>query len=83
MLRIYIADDCPGSRVALRVIESLRFQMPDLPIEVVNLSRSDVQTPSSVFGTPVYMWNDRVLFLGNPDKEALLECVRGLYDRPP
>jgi hypothetical protein len=81
MLRIYVADDCPGSRATPHIIEILRHQMPDLPIEIVNLSKSNVQFPPFVFGTPVYTWNDRVLFLGNPGKQELLACVRGLYEQ--
>lgn len=83
MLRIYVADDCPGSRATLHIIENLRHQIPDLLIEIVNLSKSKVQSPPFVFGTPFYTWNDRVLFLGNPDEQELLACVRGLYEQTP
>ncbi|GIW02048.1 hypothetical protein [Roseiflexus sp.] len=81
MLRIYVANDCPGSPTALRCAAYLHVQAPEILIEVVNLSNPGVQAPSFVFGTPMYVWNDHILFLGNPSEQELVARVRSLYER--
>lgn len=79
MLRIYVADDCPGSPLARRRAISVQQQAPDIPCEVVNISIPGAILPSTVFGTPTYTWNDHILFLGNPSEHELLERVRRFY----
>jgi hypothetical protein len=78
MLRVYVAHDCPMSALSLQLIERLRQQYPDLPLEVIDVGNPDVTLPVGIFGTPTYTWDDDVLFLGNPSETALLERVRGM-----
>jgi hypothetical protein len=78
MLRVYIASECPASQISLRLIDRLQARYPDLPLEVVNVSEPGAVVPDEVFGTPIYTWDNRVLFLGNPSEEALIEHVRSL-----
>jgi hypothetical protein len=78
MLRVYIASGCPASQISLRLIDRLQTRYPDLPLEVVNVSEPGAVVPDEVFGTPIYTWDDQVLFLGNPSEEALIEYVRSL-----
>lgn len=79
MLRIYVADGCPGSPIARRLAEWLQAQAPAVPLEVVNIDDTSASVPRHVFGTPTYTWNDRTLYLGNPSRDELLERVRSLY----
>jgi hypothetical protein len=78
MLRVYIASGCPASQISLRLIDRLQARYPNLPLEVVNVSEPGAVVPDEIFGTPIYTWDDRVLFLGNPSEEALVEHVRNL-----
>jgi len=80
MLRVYVAGDCPSSSISLHLVERLRESCPDLPLVVINVEEPDADVPAQIFGTPIYTWNDHVLFLGNPSEETLLEQVRKLYD---
>jgi hypothetical protein len=80
MLRVYVAADCPSSSISLHLIERLREHCPDLPLAVIDVQEPDAKIPEQIFGTPIYTWNDHVLFLGNPSETTLLEQVRRLYD---
>lgn len=81
MLRVYVADDCPGSPTARSRAGWLRSHAPEIPLELVELGAPGAVVPSTVFGTPTYTWNDRVIFLGNPGDQELLERVRSLHER--
>jgi len=81
MLRIYVADDCPGSPTARRRADWLHEQAPELPVEVIDIGVPGAVVPPAVFGTPTYTWNERLLFLGNPNAQELLERVRSLCER--
>lgn len=78
MLRVYVAPDCPGSSRALCLIERLRAHYPDFPVEVIDVSVPQTTVPDEIIGTPIYTWNHRVLFMGNPNEATLLEYTRTL-----
>lgn len=78
MLRVYIAPHCPASARTLKLVEQVRSRFPDLAVEVIDVSVPERTIPDEVIGTPVYTWNDRVLFLGNPGESTLLEYMRSL-----
>lgn len=81
MLHIFVAEHCPGSPTARRRAAWLREQAPDIPVAVVDIGAPGVAVPPAVFGTPTYTWNDRIIFLGNPSDQELLERARSLHDR--
>lgn len=81
MLRIYVAADCPGSPTARSLAARLRERLPDAPCEVIDVGAPGAIVPPAVFGTPIYMWNDRIIFMGNPGEQDLLACVRSLNER--
>jgi hypothetical protein len=72
MLRIYVSAHCHGCATALRLADRMRAARPDLPLAVVDVDESGVRVPASVIGTPLYTWNDHVLFRGNPSETELL-----------
>ncbi len=82
MLRVYVADDCPASPTARRCAEWLREQAPEIPVELIEIGVPGTVVPPTVFGTPTYTWNERMLFLGNPSDQELLERVRSLHEQP-
>lgn len=75
MLRIYVSAHCHGCATALRLADRVRASRPDVPLLVVNVDVPGANVPSWVIGTPLYAWNDRVLFLGNPSEMELLARI--------
>jgi hypothetical protein len=80
MLRVYVAEDCPTSDIALGLVEKVRAIYPDLPVQVIDVDAPEAPVPDDIFGTPIYTWNNRVLFLGNPSEATLIDWARGVYD---
>ena len=80
MLYVYVSSHCRGCATAQQLITQLRTMRPQVPVTVVDLSGGGDTIPDNVIGTPMYLWNGRVLFMGNPDVTELLqrvdECVR-------
>ncbi|GAA5101647.1 hypothetical protein GCM10025762_00250 [Haloechinothrix salitolerans] len=61
-------------RTALRVVDAVRQARPDQPVEVVDLAEvADQPLPPGVVGTPTYLLGQRVISMGNPELNELLE----------
>ena len=80
MLKIYVSAHCPGCTTARERAERLRALRPEVPLRLVDVDAPHADVPCNVIGTPIYTWNDRVVFMGNPDEEELLERVTVLHD---
>ena len=80
MLRIYVSAHCLGCTTAIQRAERLQALRPEVPITVVDVEAPGADVPRKVIGTPIYTWNDRVVFRGNPSEQELLERVTVLHD---
>ncbi len=49
-------------------------------MELVDVEAPNADVPRKVIGTPIYTWNDRIVFMGNPSEQELLERVTVLHD---
>jgi len=72
MLTIYTATHCPVNNRTCKLVDQLHRQYPNIPMQVINLDDPNVEWPSFVIGTPTYVWNGRVIFLGNPSETDLI-----------
>jgi hypothetical protein len=80
MLRIYISDHCLSCSTAFQRAEQLQIERPDVPWDIVDVDDPEADVPAKVIGTPMYLWNDYVLFMGNPGESELLQRVGALHD---
>ena len=80
MLHIYLSAHCRGCGTAVQLAERLRTQRPDVPLTLVDVNDPHADVPANVIGTPMYVWHDRVLFLGNPSETEFVLRVGALYD---
>ena len=78
MLRIYIAEHCPACPTARRRFAQLRSRCPDVPVQLVDIDAPGARVPPHVIGTPLYTWDDRIIFRGNPGAEELIARVAAL-----
>lgn len=81
MLDIYISAHCRGCDRALELARRLRVFRPDIPLNIIDIDRPGSEVPQQVIGTPTYVWGGRILFMGNPSEEELLERIDGIYRR--
>lgn len=73
MLRIYTARHCPTHERTRQLAVFLQSRFPLVRVQLINTDSLDVKIPDFVYSTPTYVWNERVIFLGNPSEQALME----------
>lgn len=78
MLRVYIAAHCPACATARLRFAQLRTRCPDVPAQLVDIDVPGTRVPPHVIGTPIYTWDDRIIFRGNPAAEELVARVAAL-----
>ncbi|HLF88802.1 MAG TPA: hypothetical protein VI451_07665 [Anaerolineales bacterium] len=77
MLQVYLASHCLTYDRTTALLTFLRLNRPLVPVQVINLDDSNVQIPDYVFGSPIYVWDDQIVSLGNPSEEELLKIADG------
>ena len=80
MLRIYVSAHCRGCDTARQRAARLRALRPDVPVALIDLEAPGTELPPKVIGTPIYTWNDRVVFMGNPGEQELMARVVALQE---
>jgi hypothetical protein len=75
MLRVYVAYHCLSYQRTIRLVSEIQKNYPTLPIQVINLEDKDVKIPDYIIGTPTYVWDDQIFYLGNPTMPDLLDHV--------
>jgi hypothetical protein len=74
-LDVYIEDSCWACAESRRIIADVAPKVPDVDIELRGLD--DERRPSTVFATPTYVLDGRVIFMGNPTREELVQKLSG------
>ena len=75
MLHVYVASHCRACVTTRALVNELRTMRPEIPIAMFDMDRADQVIPALVIGTPIYLWDGKILFMGNPDLAELLERV--------
>ena len=70
-LDVYIEDACWTCAESRRIVAHVAPLVPDVKIELRDLN--DRRRPAAVFASPTYVLNGKVIFLGNPTPEELIE----------
>lgn len=78
MLRIYIAEHCPACATARLRLAQLRARCPGAPAQLVDIDAPGARVPPHIIGTPLYTWDDRIIFRGNPGEDELIARVAAL-----
>ena len=74
ILEIYIAPDCFGCETARTLAGKVRaLSRPDLEVRLLDLSKPDIIRSAAVFAVPTYVLDGRVISLGNPEQDWLLD----------
>ena len=75
-LDVYIEDACWTCAESRRIVATVAPVVPHVKIELRDLN--DERRPPSVFASPTYVLDGRVIFLGNPTTEELIERLNGV-----
>jgi len=76
VLEIVVGPDCAGCDTARRLASELaQLGLPGVTITVVDLSEPGVVRPAPVFAVPTYVLDGRIISLGNPEFEWIVDVV--------
>ena len=70
-LDVYIEDTCWACGESRRIVADIAPLVPEVDIELRKLD--DRRRPSTVFATPTYVLDGRVIYMGNPTREELVQ----------
>ncbi len=65
-LKIYVRTGCSGCAEAKVTADHIEKTFPHVTVEVVDIDNPNSDIPETVFATPTYVLNNRVVSLGNP-----------------
>ena len=74
-LHVYIAADCIICKRTHQIVAEVRALRPHYPIELIDLDQAGASKPRAVFATPTYCLGDRIVSLGNPARQELLDLL--------
>ncbi|MEE8158476.1 MAG: thioredoxin family protein [Dehalococcoidia bacterium] len=78
VLQVFISQGCRGCELALEVAAKVRKTNPDLGVEVIDIYQEPARLDSQVLAVPAYVYDGRLLFLGNPSPEELETWLKSL-----
>jgi hypothetical protein len=77
LLEIYVAPGCLGYETARRLAARVRrLGLATLDVRLVDLAEPGAIRPPAVFAVPTYLLDGRVLSLGNPFEDWLIDRLR-------
>lgn len=77
-LTVYIADDCWTCAETQRILDEIMPLFPNLLLNLINTTEQPL--PDHVFAVPTYSLNDKIIFLGNPTREALQKRLTSISE---
>lgn len=73
-LAIYIGQHCDNCQEALAIAEAVRGAS-GITVQVIDWDDPLQEVPSRVVAVPTYLLDDRIVSLGNPDRQAFLAML--------
>ncbi len=74
-LYVYISASCLICQHTQQLVASLRELRPGYAIILIDLDQPESRKPPFVFGTPTYVLAGRIVSLGNPALQRLVQLL--------
>ena len=75
VLKVFMAEDCANCVEAHAIAADIAQAYPNLVVEVIDIAHNPAQVPEVVFATPTFMFNNRIVSLGNPTLDEVAGWV--------
>ncbi len=75
ILRVFVIEHCATCDEARALAIQIEQDYPDVTVEVVDIGDTEMAVPETVFATPTYMLNNRIVSLGNPYPEEIARVI--------
>ncbi len=74
LLQVVVSGDCPTCAESRSTVLEMRQLFPDLTVALIDLDAGH-PIPDGVVAAPTYLLNGKVISLGNPRREDLVELL--------
>lgn len=74
-LTIYIKDNSLQCSEAIDLASRIKSRLPQIELEVINIDRSCDENDIIVNEEPVFVLDNEILHIGNPDEDALVKAL--------
>jgi hypothetical protein len=74
LLQVLVAEGCLTCRWAVRLAREVQQARPSHHVVVLDVSDGEV-TDHRIVGTPTYLIDGEVAFMGNPERDTLLTAL--------
>jgi len=78
ILKIFVAEHCPTCRAAFELAAQVQQTFPETRVQLIDVEKSPADVPDSVFATPTFMLNNRIISLGNPSLPEITAQLQAL-----
>ena len=75
ILRVFVIEHCATCDEARSIAIHIEQEYPEVTVEVVDIGDTEVVVPETVFATPTFMLNNRIVSLGNPYPEEIARVI--------
>ena len=76
VLDIYITDNCWSCEESIRIAKDVAPLFPNAAVNLLNINGNTL--PEGVFAVPTYVMNGKIIFLGNPTREQLIDKLSAI-----
>jgi len=77
-LQVYTLADCWTCEETERIVTDVVSRFPN--VEVAVLDMMSAEKPDDVFAVPTYLINGRIVSLGNPTREELMQKLMSVQN---
>jgi hypothetical protein len=75
LLRIFVVEHCSTCDEARTIATWIERDFPEIMVELVDIGDAEAVVPETVFATPTFMLNNRIVSLGNPHPEEIARLL--------
>ena len=72
-LKIFVVDDCLGCVETFKIAAYIEKNYPQICLELIDLNDPEAIIPDAVFAAPTFMLNHRIVSLGNPSYQDVVQ----------
>ena len=72
VLKVFVVEHCATCDEACAIATRIEQNYPQVAVEVVDIGDTGAIVPETVFATPTFMLNNRIISLGNPYPDEII-----------
>ena len=83
ILKVFVAEHCISCEETHQLAMRVEQIYPDVIVEVIDVGVYPERVPDNVFAIPTFMLNDRIISLGNPTFDEVVDQIEQVVTTAP